>query len=204
MVEPSRVKHLELLNCRAMEDLVQLENNMLQNHISFLKSLFGESEETKRRIFRSIKAKADAKRTIMEKMADSMTSNFGSNTFLLLNVFLFIGWILINTNQIKIIPTFDPFPFNLLTNIVSLEAIILAIFVLISQNRTAKVDDLREETHLQINLITERELTKLMKMMAILLEKQGLDLSQDPELQKMLKPISEEEIEKRLEKEILQ
>jgi len=71
-----------------MEDLVQLENNMLQNHISFLKSLFGESEETKRRIFRSIKAKADAKRTIMEKMADSMTSNFGSNTFLLLNVFL--------------------------------------------------------------------------------------------------------------------
>src|SRR3989344_4358164 len=137
MVEPSRVKHLELLNCRAMEDLVQLENNMLQNHISFLKSLFGESEETKRRIFRSIKAKADAKRTIMEKMADSMTSNFGSNTFLLLNVFLFIGWILI-------------------------------------------------------------------KMMAILLEKQGLDLSQDPELQKMLKPISEEEIEKRLEKEILQ
>ena len=187
-----------------MEDLVQLENNMLQNHISFLKSLFGESEETKRRIFRSIKAKADAKRTIMEKMADSMTSNFGSNTFLLLNVFLFIGWILINTNQIKIIPTFDPFPFNLLTNIVSLEAIILAIFVLISQNRTAKVDDLREETHLQINLITERELTKLMKMMAILLERQGLDLSQDPELQKMLKPISEEEIEKRLEKEILQ
>jgi len=117
---------------------------------------------------------------------------------------MYFCWILINTNQIKIIPTFDPFPFNLLTNIVSLEAIILAIFVLISQNRTAKVDDLREETHLQINLITERELTKLMKMMAILLEKQGLDLSQDPELQKMLKPISEEEIEKRLEKEILQ
>lgn len=176
---------------------------MPQNHISFLTSLFGENEESRKRIFRSIKAKADAKRTIMEKMADSMTSNFGSNTFLWINVVLFVSWILINTNQIKIIPPFDPFPFNLLTNIVSLEAIILAIFVLISQNRTAKVDDLREETHLQLNLISEREITKIMKMMALLLERQGIDLSQDPELKKMIRPISEEEIQKRLEKEIL-
>jgi uncharacterized membrane protein len=176
---------------------------MPQNHISFLKSLFGENEESQKKIFKSIKAKADAKRTSMERMADWMTSNFGSNTFLLLNICLFIGWILINTNQIKDIKPFDPYPFNLLTNIVSLEAIILAIFVLISQNRTAKVDDLREETHLQLNLISEREITKLMKMIALLLEKEGIDLSQDPELKKMIRPVSEEEIQKRLEREIL-
>ncbi|MEK7219423.1 MAG: DUF1003 domain-containing protein [Patescibacteria group bacterium] len=176
---------------------------MITDHISFLKSLFGEGEETRKKIFRSIKAKADAKRTTMEKIADAMTMNFGSNAFLLFNVFLFAGWILINTNQIKFLPVFDPFPFNLLTNIVSLEAIILAIFVLISQNRTAKIDDLREETHLQLNLISEREVTKIMKMIAILLAKQGVDLSEDPELKKMLRPISEEEIQKRLEKEIL-
>lgn len=176
---------------------------MSQNHLSFLKSLFGENEEPRRKIFRSIKAKADAKRTTIEKMADWMTANFGSMTFLLLNVFIFVAWILINTNQIKGISAFDPFPFSLLTTIVSLEAIILAIFVLISQNRNSKIDDLREETHLQINLIAEKEITKLMKMLAILLERQGVDLSQDPELKKLLKPISEEEIEKRLEKEIL-
>ncbi len=176
---------------------------MLQNHLSFLRTLFGEEEQTRRKILKSIKAKADAKRTMMEKMADAMTSRFGSNTFLFLNAVVFVLWVLINTNQIKGISAFDPFPFNLLTTLVSLEAIILAIFVLISQNRTSKVDDLREETHLQINLITEREITKLMKMMAILLEKQGVDLSQDPELKRMLKPISEEEIERRLEKEIL-
>ena len=177
--------------------------NMENHHISFLKSLFGENEESRRRLFHSIKAKADAKRTPMEKMADSMTSNFGSNTFLWVNVILFVAWILINTNYIPAVPPFDPLPFNLLTNIVSLEAIILAIFVLISQNRTAKIDDLREETHLQLNLISEREITKLMKMMALLLEKQGIDLSQDPELKKMVRPVSEEEIQKRLEKEIL-
>ncbi len=176
---------------------------MHQDHVSFLHSLFGENEEARKKIFRSIKAKADAKRTTIERMADSMTSHFGSNTFLWLNVFLFIAWILINTNQIKFVAPFDPFPFNLLTNIVSLEAIILAIFVLISQNRTAKIDDLREETHLQLNIISEKEITKLMKMLTLLLEKQGVNLSEDLELQKMLKPISEEEIQKRLEREIL-
>lgn len=176
---------------------------MSENHVSFLKLLFGEGEESRRKIFRSIKAKADAQRTLMERMADWMTANFGSTTFLLFNVIFFAGWILVNTNQIKDIPAFDPYPFNLLTNIVSLEAIILAIFVLISQNRTAKVDDLRGETHLQLNLISGREITKLMKMIALLLERQGIDLSQDPELKKMIRPVSEEEIEKKLEKEIL-
>ncbi|OGI68156.1 hypothetical protein A3A05_01090 [Candidatus Nomurabacteria bacterium RIFCSPLOWO2_01_FULL_41_12] len=176
---------------------------MIQNHLSFLRLLFGENEEPRRRIFRSIKAKADAKRTATERIADWMTSRFGSITFLSLNILMFILWVLINTNQIQGIPPFDPFPFSLLTTIVSLEAIILAIFVLISQNRNSKVDDLREETHLQVNLIAEKEITKLMKMMAILLEKHGVDLSQDPELKKLLRPISEEEIEKRLEKEIL-
>ena len=176
---------------------------MSQNHLSFLKALFGENEEPKRRIFRSIKAKADAKRTHIEKLTDWMTSSFGSITFLLANIVLFIVWILINTNQVEFIRAFDPFPFSLLTTFVSLEAIILAIFVLISQNRNMKVDDIREETHLQINLIAEREITKIMKMLAIVLEKHGVDLSQDPELKKLLKPVSEEEIERRLEREIL-
>ena len=176
---------------------------MIQNHLSFLKLLFGENEEPRRRIFRSIKAKADAKRTTTERVADWMTSRFGGMTFLSLNILVFVFWIVIKTNQIEGISPFDPFPFSLLTTIVSLEAIILAIFVLISQNRNSKIDDLREETHLQINLIAEKEITKVMKMIAILLEKQGVDLSQDPELKKLLRPISEEEIEKRLEKEIL-
>ncbi|MDP2789352.1 MAG: DUF1003 domain-containing protein [bacterium] len=176
---------------------------MANNHVSFLQTLFGENEEPRRKILKSIKAKADAQRTIPEKLADWTTSLFGSMTFFILNMLLFVLWILINTNQIKVIPPFDPYPFNLLTTFVSLEAIILAIFVLISQNRNSKVDDLREETNLQINLIEEKEMTKLMKMLAILLEKQGVDLSQDPELKQLLKPISEEEIEKRLEKEIL-
>ena len=86
---------------------------MAQNHISFLKTLFGEGEDiTHKRIYHSIKAKADAKRTNMERMADWMTSSFGSNTFLWANVFLFIFWLLINNNKIPGIGVFDPFPFD--------------------------------------------------------------------------------------------
>jgi uncharacterized membrane protein len=174
-----------------------------QNHLAFLRSLFEEKEGYRREILKSIKAKADAKRTLSEKMADAMTSGFGSMTFLILNICLFTVWILIHTVPGDIFPEFDPFPFSFLTMVVSLEAIVLSIFVLISQNRGSKIDDLREETDLQINLMISNEITKLMKMMAILLEKSGVDLSQDPELREMLKPISEEEIEKKLEKEIL-
>ncbi len=176
---------------------------MEKNHISFLQSLSGENEESRKKIFHSMKAKANAKRTLVERMADWMTSNFGSVYFLFFNLFVFIIWILININQIKGITPFDPFPFNLLTTFVSLEAIVLAIFVLISQNRNSKVDDWREETNLQINIIAEKEITKVMKMLVILLERNEVDISQDPELKKLLKPISEEEIEKRLEEEIL-
>ncbi len=177
---------------------------MDKNHASFLKSIFGEHhDEARRKIFLSIKAKKNAKRTIMERIADAMTSAFGSSAFLLVNAILFIVWVLINTGNVKGVQPFDPFPFNLLTTVVSLEAIILAIFVLIAQDRTSEIDDLREEIHLQLNIISEKEITKLIKMTALLLERHGIDLSEDPELKKMIRPFSEEEIERRLEREIL-
>lgn len=163
----------------------------------------GENEDHRKRVIRTIKAKADSRRTATEKAADWMTSSFGSITFLIINGVFFAVWLTINTGQIEGIAVFDPFPFSLLTTMVSLEAIILAIFVLISQNRAMKVDDLREEIHLQINIVAEKEITKVMKMMALLLEKQGIDLSKDPELKRLLKPISEEELERSLEKELL-
>lgn len=161
-----------------------------------------EDLKKRKQIFKSFKAKADARRSGVEKLADEMTTTFGSMGFLVANVIWFVAWILINTNHVPGVAAFDPYPFNLLTTVVSLEAITLAIFVLISQNRAAKVDDLREELDLQINLISEREVTKVIKLIALLLEKQGVDLSQDPELKKMLRPVSASEIEKHLEKEI--
>ena len=152
----------------------------------------------RREVIKSFKAKADAKRTRTEKFADWMTSYFGSINFLIINVAWFIIWIGYNTIAITGIVPFDPFPFGLLTMIVSLEAICLAVIVLISQNREARIAELREEVDLQINTITENELTKAIYLMTVLMEKNGINIDDDPDLKEMLLPVRSEEIERHL------
>jgi len=171
------------------------------NHYSVPASLANRFNES-RGIVRSLKAKANAKRTPSEKMADWMTAAFGSFAFLVINVLWFSAWIIINVGLIPGVTPFDPFPFGFLTMIVSLEAIILAIFVLISQNREAKIAELREETDLQVDIITEQELTKLLEMMSLLLQKQGVDISTDADLQFMLKPTDVDRLEQTLEQQV--
>lgn len=156
---------------------------------------------TSRHIITSLKAKADAKRTLTEKLADWITSTFGSIGFLTLNVVWFALWIVLNVSLIPGVVPFDPFPFGLLTMIVSLEAIVLAIFVLIAQNRAERVDNLRQEVDLQVDMIAEEEVTKLLLMVSVLLEKQGVDISADSELQGMLSPTNIEKLERILEQQ---
>ena len=134
----------------------------------------------------SFEAKLQKNRSFTQKLADEITRIAGSFLFFLINVFFFAGWIIINTNLVtQISPAFDPFPFPLLTTIVSLEAIILAIFVLISQNRQANVDSLREEIHLQINEIAEKEITKSLKLLTEIHAKTVGQSEPDPELERM-------------------
>lgn len=156
-----------------------------------------------RRIIKGLKAKADARRTLSEKFADWVTSRFGSVNFLLVNALWFTIWVVINLGLVPEITPFDPFPFGLLTMIVSLEAIVLAIFVLISQNRAARIDDLREEVDLQVDIITEEEVTKLLELQVAIAQKNGIDTSKDKELQRMLRPMNTNKIEKALQHEIV-
>lgn len=174
------------------------------NPLNVLSPLLSHEEavQGRRKVIKSFKAKADAKRSITEKFADLLTAKFGTVTFLTLNFIWFAVWIFINTGHLPGVKDFDPFPFGLLTMIVSLEAIGLAIIVLISQNREARISELREEIELQLNTIAEGELTKLISLMALLLEKQGIRIDDDPELKRMLKPIDSAELERRLEQEL--
>ncbi len=152
-------------------------------------------------ILRSIKAREDKKRTQSEKLADLMTQKFGSITFLLLNMLWFTVWIVWNLGLFPGLVPFDPFPFGLLTMIVSLEAIFLAIVVLISQNRASRIDELREEVDLKVDVITEQELTKLLRLTVAHMVKDGFKLSDDKEIKRMSKPIDLEKIETSLEKD---
>lgn len=155
-----------------------------------------------RTLLRALKARADAKRTIPEIAADIMTRAFGSITFLTLNAIWFLVWIFINTGFVPGVTPFDPFPFGLLTTFVSLEAIILAIIVLISQNRAGKVADLREETDLHIDIISEQEITKILELMVLLVKKHEINLDKDKKLKHMLKGINMEKIETVLETQV--
>jgi uncharacterized membrane protein len=157
---------------------------------------------SRRHVYNSFEAKANRDRTLSERIADQLTSSLGSMLFLILNALWFGIWITLNTGLIPTIRPFDPFPFGLLTMIVSLEAIFLAIIVLISQNRAAKIDDLREEIGLQITTIAEEEITKIMELQVLLLKKQGLDISKDEELQQMLEPVDPNQIERSLKNQI--
>jgi len=151
----------------------------------------------------SLKARSDARRTLSERVADILTSSLGSMPFLIFNVVLLIVWVIINIGAIASLKPFDPYPFGLLTMIVSLAGVLLAIIVLISQKRASQIADLRAEIDLQVDMLTERELTKLMAMMRLLIEKHGIDISQDEDLQEMLKPTDVNRIEAILTREVL-
>ena len=120
-------------------------------------------------------------RHLQDRLADAMTSFSGSMLFVYLHIFWFGAWLLVNTGRVGI-PPFDPFPYGLLTMIVSLEAIFLSTFVLISQNRFSDEADRRSELDLQIGLLAEHELTRVLQMLDAIQDKLGIENDADSEL----------------------
>ena len=150
---------------------------------------------------KSIESHLKSKRTRLEQIEDWIVAIFGTTEFLLLNFAFIAGWISVNIKLIPLTEPFDPFPFVLLTTILSIEAIILAIFVLITQNRQAKIESLRQETELHVDFVMEKEITKILKILAKISKKVGVR-NNDRELKKMLKPLNTKKIERQLEKQL--
>jgi uncharacterized membrane protein len=116
-------------------------------------------------------------RSLQHRIADAVTNFSGNMAFVYLHVVWFGGWIAWNLGAFGGKP-FDPFPFGLLTMIVSLEAIFLATFVLVSQNRISLDAERRTNLDLQIGLLTEHELTRALKMLDEIQDHLGI--VQDP------------------------
>ena len=151
--------------------------------------------------FRAIKAQHSANRTSAEILADRMIGLASSTAFLVIHAILFIVWIVWNIPGVPL-PHFDPYPYGMLTTIVSLEAIFLSIFVLMTQSRESKIGELREELTLQVNLRVEEEVTKTLHLVAGLYSRLGLKLADDPELKSMLEPLDPKRIEEDLAEQI--
>ncbi|MEX2151848.1 MAG: DUF1003 domain-containing protein [Gemmatimonadaceae bacterium] len=149
------------------------------------------------RAFGAIKAQHAAERSWIEAVAEVLNVVAASTTFLVLHVLWFAVWVFWNTGMLGL-RAFDPYPFGLLTMIVSLEAIFLSIFVLMSQQRESTIAELREEMSLQVGLRLEEEVTKTLHLVAGLYTRLGHKLAEDPELHEMLQPLDVESIEREL------
>jgi uncharacterized membrane protein len=157
------------------------------------------STKTRPQVFSSGMRKT---RSMSARMADWLTDSFGTLGFFLLNAMLFLVWILWNIGIIPELVVFDPYPFGMLTMVVSLEAIFLSIIVLISQNRAAKIADLREEVDLQVNLAAEEEITQMLTMLESIEKKLSVKELHRKDLARMKEVLDLVDLEKKVVKEL--
>ncbi|HEX8458964.1 MAG TPA: DUF1003 domain-containing protein [Pyrinomonadaceae bacterium] len=130
-----------------------------------------------------------ATRKPQERISDSITRFSGSTAFVFIHIFWFGLWILLNIQLIHLpyVSEFDPFPFGLLTMIVSLEAIFLSTFVLISQNRMSAMSEKRAELDLQVNMLAEQKAAKTLELLEHIAQQldavyERFDYKTDPEI----------------------
>jgi uncharacterized membrane protein len=140
---------------------------------------------------------AKEQRTSADQVAEKIASLCGSMTFVWVNAGWFSAWILINV--IPGIPHVDPFPFTFLTLCVSLEAIFLSTFILISQNLDSRISERRSHLDLQLNLLSVQENTKMIVMLHAIAAKVGADLTQDPHLEALSEETQPERLIEQIE-----
>jgi len=140
-------------------------------------------------------------RSPVDRAAAAITRWAGSARSLIVHAVWFGVWILVNVGVFRpVVAPFDPFPFGLLTTIVSLEAIFLTLFVLISQNRMSHEADRRAELDLQVNLLAEKETTMVLRVLHEISSHHGLKGVASKELRELLKETRIDEISQKLDR----
>ena len=127
------------------------------------------------------------RRSSTEKVSGSIVYQAGRMWTILVHVLWFTVWMLWNSGAIPGVGLFDPFPYPALTTIVSLEAIFLALFILVSQNRASRRADERAQLDLQINLLAEHEATKMLQLLRALCAYHGLEEAADAEVEQLVR-----------------
>jgi uncharacterized membrane protein len=108
---------------------------------------------------------ADRRRSRSEAIYEFVGDSIGALHFVAFQLIGVILWVVVNAGLIPPVRPFDPFPFPILNQIIGLEAVLMTSFVLMKQNRMSKLADRRAHLNLQINLLTERETTKIIGML---------------------------------------
>ena len=147
----------------------------------------------------ALEAESGAQRGALDRFSDRVSDFASSTTFLLIHVVWFAGWITANVAASRPV---DPYPFTFLTFMVSLEAIFLTSFVLISQNHLESQAHRRAALDLQINLLAEREMTSVLRTVSAIAAHLGLsDKCDDDELKELVEKIDVEAIAKTVDEQ---
>jgi uncharacterized membrane protein len=141
-------------------------------------------------------------RSTSERLSDAVARQAGTIWFISAHALWFVFWILLNTGFVPGIRAFDPYPYQFLTFVVSLEAIFLSLFILMSQNRSSRQADARGHLDLQINLLAEQESTKMLQMLQGLCKHHGLPEAHDAELEQLKQATKPEELLNELKKSL--
>ena len=126
-----------------------------------------------------------------ERIADRVTGFTGSMRFVYIHLALFGAWVLVNLGIVPGLPRFDP-SFVILAMVASVEAIFLSTFVLISQNRMSELADKRADLDLQISLLSEHEISRMLSLVQQVAERMGIDEALDPELDELARDVHPE------------
>jgi uncharacterized membrane protein len=142
-------------------------------------------------------------RSTLERIADAIGAFVGTIAFVLLHVAWFTSWILINTGLVPGVRAFDPFPFLFLGMAVSLEGVLLTTFVLMKQNRMSRRSETRNQLNLQIDLLAEREATKMLQMLRAICDHIGLESeAHQPEVKQLAQDTAVDVLAQELKKKM--
>lgn len=166
----------------------------------------GSSNELRemRVVERNISALLDRRReeerakSFQDRLANRITRFAGSMTFVYLHAVIFGLWILINVGWLPIVPRFDP-SLVILAMEASVEAIFLSTFVLITQNRMSAMADKRADLDLQISLLAEHEITRLITLVRAIADRMNIEASHDPELSELSRDVQPERVLDKIE-----
>ena len=164
-----------------------------------------QAPQTVRANIRSVSAMENAMeehRSVVDRIADLIGGFSGSMTFVGIHVLWFTLWFLINTGIIPGVPRFDPYPFILLAMIVSVEGVLLSTFVLMKQNRMQKRIDVRDQLNLQIDLLSEKEVTKSLQLLRAICKKLEVEVEADYELDEMASTTSVDMLAEQVQTEL--
>jgi uncharacterized membrane protein len=142
-------------------------------------------------------------RTLLERIGDAIGGFVGTMQFVFLHALWFAVWIAVNLRLIPGVPAFDPYPFMFLSMSVSLEGVLLTTFVLMKQNRMSKRSEIRNQLNLQIDLLAEREATKMLQMLRAICDRMGLESeSQQAEVKQLAEDTSVHMLAQELKKKM--